>query len=155
MQWWLLDAVSSKHSLSVLLSAVETCRAAQLALALARWPLSEIIRIHERVLHMSSCGYYSRAVFISLRAPDCAATIRGRQLFEGGVYSKKYGTSEWEDWMKSECASMHEQGSLGACSTLKMRCSEITSSAVIGLKMLLEFQSKEWPQKQSHATRLP
>ena len=47
--------------------------------------------------------------------------------------------------MKSECASMHEQGRLGACSTLKMRCSEITSSPVIGLKMLLEFQShKHW-----------
>ena len=53
----------SKRSLSVLLSAVETSRR----------------------------SYYSRVVFISLRVTDCASTIRGRWLFEGGVYSKKYG----------------------------------------------------------------
>ena len=35
----------------------------------------------------SSRSYYSRAAFISLGAPDCAATIRGRRLIEGGVYS--------------------------------------------------------------------
>ena len=34
MQWWLLDAVSSKHSLSVLLSAVETSHTTHTALAL-------------------------------------------------------------------------------------------------------------------------
>ena len=28
------------------------------------------------------CGYYSRVVFISLRAPNCAATIRGWYLIE-------------------------------------------------------------------------
>jgi len=31
----------------------------------------------------SSCGYYSRVPFISLRAPDCVATI-----FVGGYYSR-------------------------------------------------------------------
>ena len=31
---------------------------------------------------------YSRAAFISLSSSDCAALI----LFEGGVYSRKYGT---------------------------------------------------------------
>ena len=35
MQWWMLDAVSSKHSLSVLLSAMETNRTTQTALVLA------------------------------------------------------------------------------------------------------------------------
>ena len=29
-----------------------------------------------------SCGYYSRAAFILFRASDCAATFRGRPLFE-------------------------------------------------------------------------
>ena len=37
-------------------------------------------------------GVYSRAAFISLSAFNCAALIRGRRLFEGGVYSRKYGT---------------------------------------------------------------
>ena len=37
-------------------------------------------------------GVYSRAAFISLSASNCAAFIRGRRLFEGGVYSRKYGT---------------------------------------------------------------
>ena len=36
-------------------------------------------------------GVYSRAAFISLSASNCAAFIRGRRLFEGGVYSRKYG----------------------------------------------------------------
>ena len=35
-------------------------------------------------------GVYSRAAFISLSASNCAAFIRGRRLFEGGVYSRKY-----------------------------------------------------------------
>ena len=39
----------------------------------------------------TSHGYYSRAVFISLRSSECAAAIRGWQLFENGVYLKKYG----------------------------------------------------------------
>ena len=38
----------------------------------------------------SSCSYYLRAAFISLRASDCAATIQGQRLFEAGVYSKQY-----------------------------------------------------------------
>ena len=42
--------------------------------------------------HVLICrGVYSRAVFISLSASNCAAFIRGRHLFEGGVYSWKYG----------------------------------------------------------------
>ena len=47
IQWWLFDAVSSTHSLSVLLSAVETSSTTQTASALARWSSSEIHNIHE------------------------------------------------------------------------------------------------------------
>ena len=61
----MLESVSSAHSLSVLLSAVETIRTAQTVLALVWWLSSEIIHTCMRVL---------------------------RLLFEGGVYSKKYGT---------------------------------------------------------------
>ena len=35
----------------------------------------------------TSHSYYSRAAFVSLRASDCAATVRGRRPFEGGGYS--------------------------------------------------------------------
>ena len=51
MQWQLLDAVSSTHSLSVLLSAMETSRTTQTALALAQRPSSEII-------HTCACAAY-------------------------------------------------------------------------------------------------
>ena len=37
---------------------------------------------HVRVPAYTGHGYYSRVVFISLRASDCAATIRGRRLFK-------------------------------------------------------------------------
>ena len=36
----------------------------------------------------TSRGYFSRVAFILLRASNCAATIRGWWLFEGGVYLK-------------------------------------------------------------------
>ena len=39
----------------------------------------------------SGRGIYSRAAFISLSVSNCAVSIRGRRLFEGGVYSRKYG----------------------------------------------------------------
>ena len=88
MQWWLLHAVSSKCSLSVLLSAMEMIRAAQTALALAQWPLSGIVHIHVCVLHIVAGATYLRVAFISLivRLLSC-----GQQLFKGGIYSIKYG----------------------------------------------------------------
>ena len=84
-RWRLLDTVSSKHSLSVLLSAVETTRTTWIAQALAWWLSLEIIR--------------TRVPRILL----AMATIRGRclfllelqivwLLFEGDAYLKKYGS---------------------------------------------------------------
>ena len=37
----------------------------------------------------TSHGYYLKAVFILFRASNCAATIRGQRLFEGGVYIQR------------------------------------------------------------------
>ena len=94
IQWRLLEAVSGKRSLSVLLSVMETSRTTQTVLVLAWWPSSEIICIRACVCSAytgSSCGYYSRAGFTLLRDPDYAETIRRQRLFEGGDYSKKYG----------------------------------------------------------------
>ena len=81
-RWWLLDAVSSMRSLLVLLSAVGTTRTTPTVLALAWWPLSEIIRTHVHVPHLLSVATIrGRRLFCS-RASYCAATIRGRCLFE-------------------------------------------------------------------------
>ena len=86
--------ITSKHSLSVLLLAVETSHISQTALALAWWPPSKIN------LHMCVCtayssrGYYSRVAFILLRAPDCVATIWKWQLFEEIRYVRSVG-NEW------------------------------------------------------------
>ena len=81
VRWWrLLDAVSSVRSLSVLLSAVETTRTTWIALVLAWWLLSQSIHTCPAYTRYN---YYSRAVFISFRASDCAAreaTIRGQHL---------------------------------------------------------------------------
>ena len=68
IQLGLIDAGGSTRSLSVLLSAVKTGLRTHTALEIA---------------HMSVCCV--RVVFISLRAPDCAATIREWHLLEGGV----------------------------------------------------------------------
>ena len=98
VRWWqLLDAVSSTHSLSVLLSAVRTTCTTQTVLALAWWSSSEIICT---CVHMPSvlaaATIWGRHLFYS-RASDCAATIsdystvatiRGWRLFEGGDYSR-------------------------------------------------------------------
>ena len=69
----MLDAVSSNHSLSVQLSAVETNRTTRTALVLA------VDRRHKLIAYVcgvySSRGYYSKAVFVSLRAPYWVTTI--------------------------------------------------------------------------------
>ena len=95
IQWWLLDSVSSKRSFSVLLSAMETSCTTQTPPSAS----SVTIVIHNlntcvRATY-SSHSYYLRTGFISFRAPDCATTIRGQWLFEGGVYLKKYGMTVW------------------------------------------------------------
>ena len=84
IQWWMLDAVSSKHSLSVLLSAVETNHTTQTALVLACWPSHKLIAYVCRVLFLSEllivwllivwllfegsllCGYYWKLHLITV-----------------------------------------------------------------------------------------
>ena len=90
-RWRLLGTVSNTRSLSVLLSAVGTTRTKQTVLALTWWPSSEIIRIRVRVPHLLAATTIRGRRLFRLRDSDCAATIRRRRLFEGGVYSKKYG----------------------------------------------------------------
>ena len=83
IQWWLLDAVSCKLSLSVLLPAVEMSHTTRTCSS----PMT-VIRSYSHTCVCAAfctCDYYSKVAFISLRAPDLCA------LFEGGVYSKKYG----------------------------------------------------------------
>ena len=90
IQRQLLDAVGSSHSLSVLLSAMETSNTTQTALALARWPIIRNYSNSYGCAEYSSHSYYSKMGFILLRASDCVATIWGWRLFEGGIYLKKY-----------------------------------------------------------------
>ena len=80
-QWRLQDTVSSMCSPSVLLSAVGTTRTYNTNSSSAS--IVTVVRNHS---HTCACavftsrGYYLRAVFISFRASDCAATIRGWRL---------------------------------------------------------------------------
>ena len=108
----LLHDVNSTHSLSVLLSAVETTRTTQTALALAWW-LASVIICTRACAAYSSRGYYMWVAFISLRAPDYVATIRGRQLFKGGVYSKKL-------WYTHMGKSMNEASLINSLSELSI-----------------------------------
>ena len=91
-RWWLLDTVSSTRSLSVLLSAVGTTRTTQTVLALAWWPLSEIIRTCVRVPRLLAAATIQGQHLFHSRASGCAATIWGQPLIKGGAYLKKYGS---------------------------------------------------------------
>ena len=86
-RWWLLDAVSSMRSLSVLLSAVGTTHTTQTVLALAWWPSSEIIRTRVCMLCLLAAATIQGRSFFRSRDLDCAATIRGRRLFKEILYS--------------------------------------------------------------------
>ena len=78
-RWRLLDAVSSKRSLSVLLSAVETTRTTRIAQALAWWLSSEIIRTRVPRILLATATIRGRCLFLSeLRIV--------RLLFKGGDY---------------------------------------------------------------------
>ena len=90
-RWRLLDTVSSTRSLSVLLSAMGTTRTTQTILALAWWPLLEIIptRVHMPRL-LAAVTIWGQCLFRS-RASDCAATIWGRHLFEELRYAQHGG----------------------------------------------------------------
>ena len=69
IQIGMIDIGISTCSLSVLLSAME---------------MSLRTRTDLEITHaaQASCGYCSKLAFISLIAPDCAATIRGWHLIE-------------------------------------------------------------------------
>ena len=43
-------------------------------------------------------------------------------------------TSEWEEWLKNECASVHELGSMGACSLRKWDALRSLPMLLLGLK---------------------
>ena len=60
-----------------------------------KWPRTYVyvLRLSSYFAHvLTRRGIYSRAAFISLSTSNCAAFIRGRRLFEGGVNSRKYGS---------------------------------------------------------------
>ena len=81
-RWWLLDAVSSMRSLSVLLSAVERTRTTQTVLVLAWWPLSAIIHTRVHVQRLLVTGTIRGRRLFRSRGSDCAATIRRWLLFK-------------------------------------------------------------------------
>ena len=90
-QWRLLDAVSSTHNLSLLLSAVRTTCTTQTVLVLAWWQLPEIIRtcvchIYWLQLLFEGCIYFVQ----ELQIVRPAVTIWGRWLFEGGSFEEIY-----------------------------------------------------------------
>ena len=93
-RWRLLDSVSGTRSLSVLLSAVGKTCTTQTVLALAWWLSSKIIRTCVCMLRLLAVATIEGRHLFHSKASDCAATSWGRPLFEGGVYSKKYGTSK-------------------------------------------------------------
>ena len=139
IQWQLLDAVSSTHSLTVLLLNVETSHTTQTALALAQWSSSEIICI----CVYSSRSYYSRAVFISLRASDCAATIWRQWQFEGSDYLKKYGIHN----MKWTLTLTYLYGFLCQSKQNKSICGQITQLESLQLQQLCK---PTWRLTSSH-----
>ena len=91
IQWRLLDTDSSSHSLSVLLSAIESSCRTPTTLAQAWWPSSEIICTHVRVSWLLFEGAWDLicSEFPNLRLR--VATIWEGQLFEGSIYLNKYG----------------------------------------------------------------
>ena len=80
IQLGLIDIGSRARSLSAPLSAVNTSLRKCTALEIAQWASAGMITTCVYAPTCTSCGYYYRAVFISLEAPDCATTIRGRRL---------------------------------------------------------------------------
>ena len=93
-QWWLLDAVSSTHSLSVLLSAIGMTHTYN-----TNSPSTSVVTTVRNHLHtcalpclLAVATIQGQHLFCS-RASICAATIQGWWLFKGGIYSKKYGKS--------------------------------------------------------------
>ena len=80
IQWWLLNAVSSTRSLWVQLSAVGINESYNTNCPGSTWEPPRLL-------------FEGRIYFTQSFRFDCVhmATIQGQRLFEGGVYSKKYG----------------------------------------------------------------
>ena len=55
----------------------------------------------------SSSSYYARVAFISLRAPDCAATNQGQRLFEEIWYFSTVATTQEVATQKHRLLSAH------------------------------------------------
>ena len=97
-RWRLLDAVSSMHSLSLLLAAVGMTRTTQTVLALALWPLSEMICTRvpcllpaatiqgRRLFRFGLSGYYSRAA--SIRRNTVAGSHNSWYIMWSGFINK-------------------------------------------------------------------
>ena len=90
-QWWLLDTVTSTHSLSVLLSVVGTTHTTQSVLALLAVSQKSFAHVFTcritwptRMHVLRFLAYHSRVVFIFQELQIMWL------LFEGGIYSKKY-----------------------------------------------------------------
>ena len=63
------------------------------------------------------CGHCSRAGTKSLAETNCADTIRGRILIEGGNYSRKYGICRYVGMSVClSCPKMRRQNYVRACS---------------------------------------
>ena len=89
MRWWqLLDTVSSTHSLLVQLLAVETTYTTWIALVLAWWPWSEIIRTRVCVPIIAAATIQAQCLFRS-ELPIVQQLFEGMQrLFEEIWYAK-------------------------------------------------------------------
>ena len=61
----------------------------QTVLAVAWWPPSEIIWTRVHVPHLLAAAAIQGQHLFRSRGSDCVATIQGRPLFEGCIYSKK------------------------------------------------------------------
>ena len=86
-------AVSSTHSLSVLLSAMETNCTTEIALVLARWLLLKILHICVRVQCILAAATIQRLTFVSFRASNCAATIENINMVLLNL--KHYHFTKW------------------------------------------------------------
>ena len=99
IQWQLLDAVSSKDSIWVLLSAMDTSRTTRTALALAQWLSTEIICINAHIVAVSTiwgwCLFRSELLIVRLlfQRIVAARTVRYHHLHFLARWTARYTPS--------------------------------------------------------------